>query len=275
VNVNVDSVITQSQLTETASPTEIENTDTTTENNNTTIENLPKPNEADITNVDYITLHEKTYKDFEGEWVRIAGIASNIHENDNAISFRENLSTTLLGATDNVYVTGIDFSAFNVNKGDYVTIVGIVKPLKVLGQISIDNAFIEDVGENSKILHEELIKQARQAILDSAIKISAVDLAREYEENEVRANNNYKGKLLLVTGTVESIDSGIFNSVSITLNDGNRYSFSHPMFSFREQAEKDKVAQLNIGDYVTILGTASKSSVLGRAMIDDCIFICR
>lgn len=47
--------------------------------------------------------------------------------------------------------------------------------------------------------------------------MSAVQLGRDYDANEVAADDKYRGQTLLVTGTVESIDKDMFDSLVLHL----------------------------------------------------------
>jgi len=54
-----------------------------------------------------------------------------------------------------------------------------------------------------------------------SIQISAHDLYAAYEQNEIAADQKYKGQALSVTGTVESIDSDMTDDPVVRLSAGN------------------------------------------------------
>lgn len=81
-------------------------------------------------------------------------------------------------------------------------------------------------------------------LLADGIEISAADLVREYEANEVRADGKYKGKILKVSGTVTDFRSG-----AVRLGVGN-----NSVDVYVAKTEIEKVAALNKGDTVTVVG---------------------
>jgi ribosomal protein L40E len=53
--------------------------------------------------------------------------------------------------------------------------------------------------------------------------ITAVQLAKEYEENELLADRNYKGKLLEISGVIDDIGTDILGTAYFTLKTDNYY----------------------------------------------------
>jgi len=89
------------------------------------------------------------------------------------------------------------------------------------------------------------------------IKITAAQLVSEYQENGVKADNQYKGKLLEVTGTVRNIDKDLLDTVFITLNGGGDWSLNDVQCYFKDKEEIEKVAELSKGQTVTVIGTCN------------------
>lgn len=84
---------------------------------------------------------------------------------------------------------------------------------------------------------------------DGSVSVGAVQLWREYQENEVAADNQYKGKRLRVTGTVVSVERDADGSPVLHLLSGN------PIF--RTMATLDRAfipdaARLRKGDQVVV-----------------------
>jgi len=57
-------------------------------------------------------------------------------------------------------------------------------------------------------------------------RISATQLAAEYETNESAANEKYKGKIILVTGIISEIYRGFLYTPYVQLEGGVRCHFS-------------------------------------------------
>lgn len=90
--------------------------------------------------------------------------------------------------------------------------------------------------------------------VEVAIQISAKDLLNAYDENELNADNQYKDKLLEVTGFVDDVGTDVLDDVYVTLGDGDEFSFTTVQCYFKDKEEIDKVATLKSGDEITIIG---------------------
>jgi len=91
------------------------------------------------------------------------------------------------------------------------------------------------------------------------IKISAEDLSKAYESNEITANDRYKGETLIVTGKmgITNTEVGSFHFLDAPL-----------VVCFAEQ--KDEVSQLKIGQTVTMKGKCT-GSVMGFVTLMNCV----
>lgn len=88
-----------------------------------------------------------------------------------------------------------------------------------------------------------------------AIKVSAIALATAYKDNEVAADAKYKGKIVEVTGIVDTIGKDILSTPYITLSTG-QYSFEsiQCMFSKSDEAQ---LANVTKGKSMTLRGEVS------------------
>lgn len=94
----------------------------------------------------------------------------------------------------------------------------------------------------------------------SYIEVSATDLLAAYDENTVSADNQYKGQLLKVTGTVGSIGKDILDDAYVTLTNDNEYSIISVQCYFAKD-NLDGISTLKEGDVVTITGTCEGSTL--------------
>jgi tRNA_anti-like/GYF domain 2 len=99
----------------------------------------------------------------------------------------------------------------------------------------------------------------------SPISVTALALAQAYEDNEVAADNMYSGKVLTVTGIVQSIDT-IFGSTSVTLA-GKEMSIVSVQ-CFVDDSQKGSVARLKKGQTVTVQGVGDGKSL--NVHLKDC-----
>jgi hypothetical protein len=101
---------------------------------------------------------------------------------------------------------------------------------------------------------------------EPVIEITPSELYNAYEENEVAADNEYKGKKVRITGTIEDIGKDILDDVYITINAGD---YDEIQCYFENQKQIDKVATLKSGEEVTIVGECSGLSIL-NVVLQNC-----
>jgi hypothetical protein len=85
----------------------------------------------------------------------------------------------------------------------------------------------------------------------SPIWVEASDLQSEYDANEVAADQKYKGKILAVTGTVDSIGKDIVDTPYVTLKTAKLIATVQCMFTERDA---DDLATIQKGDKVVVKG---------------------
>ena len=112
----------------------------------------------------------------------------------------------------------------------------------------------------------ENLDQSPKVTSDSnpSITISASKLYREYNENEIAADEKYKGKIIEVTGVIRDIGNDIMDNAYITLV-GNEY-FGDIQCYFNE---KSVVAKLSKGKRITVIGSCS--GLMINVQINNCI----
>ncbi len=97
---------------------------------------------------------------------------------------------------------------------------------------------------------------ASNAPAEKPILVTSKALAKDYDENELAADEKYKGKQLLVSGKVANIAETMGN-VTVTLEGHER--LKDVMCSFIE-SEKGNVAKLKKRQQVTLIGTGDGST---------------
>lgn len=110
---------------------------------------------------------------------------------------------------------------------------------------------------------------AAKAEMTGAVQVTAAALFHAYEANEVSADEQYKGKKLLVTGTVASIDKGGITGEAILLKLTTPNQFLSVTASMEDE-EKPKTMKLAKGDAVKVLCTGGAMKVIGFIQISDC-----
>lgn len=98
-------------------------------------------------------------------------------------------------------------------------------------------------------------------------KTTAQQLYKDYEANEVAADEKMKGKLIEISGTVDSIDKDAFDNIVVHLKTGD--AFSAAMVGMKD-SEKQKAIALKKGAKITAT-CESSSRVMGSPALRDCI----
>jgi len=103
---------------------------------------------------------------------------------------------------------------------------------------------------------------------EKAESVSAMALWRAYQANEVAADDDFKGKLLEVTGEVAKIDKDFMDDIVVNLRSGNQFMATH---AYVEDSEKSAAKHLSKGDTVTLRCTGG-GMIIGSPVLRDCTF---
>ena len=101
-------------------------------------------------------------------------------------------------------------------------------------------------------------EEAEQADIDIAdrpieVRVTATRLMEDYENNTVAANQQYNGKVLAVSGTVESVSGGTEgDALYVQLRTGD-FSFTSVRCYFAPN-RRNEVTAINKGDRVVLRG---------------------
>lgn len=101
------------------------------------------------------------------------------------------------------------------------------------------------------------------------VSVNAADLFKEYEANEVAADERLKGKIVQVSGTVQAIDKDAFDKINVKLRTANEFM---PMHLSMKDSEKAAAIVLKKG--VKVLARCEKiSRIIGSPIGSDCTFV--
>lgn len=104
--------------------------------------------------------------------------------------------------------------------------------------------------------------------MEPELSISATELINAYNENEVKADKMYKGKIVEVNGIVDGIDSDMDDKAVVRLSDGDEFSI-YTVSCRIDDDNQNKACELEKGQNVTIVGEAD-GEVIGMPFIKDC-----
>lgn len=117
---------------------------------------------------------------------------------------------------------------------------------------------------SARVEDEKKIVTQKAKAKANPINVTAPQLVQEYKDNEVRADNKYKGKWLKVSGTVSKIGKDILNKPFITISSGEKYGISSVQCYFKNT----DLSQLNIGDGVSVTGKCEGKMM--NILLRDC-----
>jgi hypothetical protein len=124
------------------------------------------------------------------------------------------------------------------------------------------------LGTLGALLSDQETATAQETIQPSAPRAVNVDpgtLVDAYQENQVAADQKYKGKRLRVYGPVDSVTNGMFGGVDVSIRPRGFFSVS---CHFR--AADQRIAGLRSGSYVTMVGSCRNGTTLG-VHLQDCV----
>ncbi|WP_418187297.1 OB-fold protein [Aliarcobacter lanthieri] len=132
-------------------------------------------------------------------------------------------------------------------------------------ELNIFKILIED--EIEGVINNDDTMIVSSGILKLPTSITVDKLQREYVKNEVKADEQYKNKILLVSGKIDSIQKDAFNNMNLKLIGGDN------MFLYPTAQVEDKytgwVASLNKGNNVKLV-CKNKGFIISMVQLGDC-----
>jgi hypothetical protein len=160
--------------------------------------------------------------------------------------------------------------------GFFIRLVKTISALITLGILAsiagtcvVCGKAVNDVSEG-RTNERQAVQRAGQAGQTEIqiVEVSAVQLERNYADNEVAADAQYKDKVLRVSGTVDEIRKDILDEPVLTLRARNQFNTVH--CSFDGDGANASLASLRKGQKVTVRGLGS-GYILGSPMIKRCV----
>ena len=99
--------------------------------------------------------------------------------------------------------------------------------------------------------------------------ITASELLAVYEENEIAADAQFKGKILDITGEIADFSIGLFNTQTLTFGDGSLFALKSVNCTFSDE-EAEKLIPLRKGQTVTARGKVDDMMMGMWLEVDSC-----
>lgn len=133
----------------------------------------------------------------------------------------------------------------------------------VVGTCAMCGKAVSDVAVEHR---EAKVEETRAVANDTPIEVTADVLDRAYDDNVVAADAAYKGRVLLVSGTVSRIDTDFSNDPVVILK--SRTTLGGVRCSF--DGGKEAVAQLRRGAKVVLAGVGH-GEIIGSPQLKRCV----
>lgn len=148
-----------------------------------------------------------------------------------------------------------------------VVVLGIFGGILLLGIVSATlHGSPSSTSNTSTTRSGSTSSTTRSSRSGPAVTVGAAQLWTDYQNNEVAADEKYKGRLLLVTGTIASIDKDAFDNMVVRLQSPNQFMNVHAKL---EDSEKSEAARLSKGQKVTVKCEGG-GMIIGSPMLRDC-----
>lgn len=103
-----------------------------------------------------------------------------------------------------------------------------------------------------------------------AIKVTALELSTAYKDNEVAADQQYKGKTVEVSGTVDTIGKDILDTPYIAFA-GEQYAIIDRVQCMFSKSDESQLATVKKGQKITLRGEVSGK--MGNVIVNGCSIV--
>ena len=148
----------------------------------------------------------------------------------------------------------------------YLT-VGFLVMLYYNGESNKVNKLADD--PNLKLNSDVIEPQRSERPKNVPIEVSSIDLSKEYEQNEAKADSMFKNKTLYVTGVVVDITKDLFDNTRVMLNSRNQ--FLHVNALIVKENEQNAI-ELVKGSKIKLRCTGN-GAIIKAPMLNDCEFL--
>jgi len=170
-----------------------------------------------------------------------------------------------------IFFIPLIFSWFTLRKG-HTTKAKVISFLWLAVSIAIIGA--QDGTKSNKTTSISSTTQSTSASPVKAKKQEQItqvgirEILSAYKNNEVGADNRYKGKLVQVTGIVDDIKKDLFDNLYVTLGTGAQFEIPQ-IQAFFDDSMNNQLAQLNKGGQLTVV--CRVDGLMMNVLAKDCI----
>ena len=116
---------------------------------------------------------------------------------------------------------------------------------------------------------EKKLTSAPASAPENVVEVSAQKMAKDYDQNEARADSIYKGKLIKITGVISSISKDLYDNTVVSLKGVNMFADVHAEINKNEES---KAINLLKGSKI-VMQCRSKGEVVKSPMLGECVIM--
>ena len=154
---------------------------------------------------------------------------------------------------------------FSNKHGLILSLVGIIILAIIFGSVSAAQNSTKVNGQKSSSAQSNQNTAVQQT---PAMQVTATQLAADYKANQVAADAKYKGKVIEVSGTIDTIGEDIMNNPYVSLDDGDIITSVQCSFNQSDQAQ---LASLQKGAQINLEGTVQGDVV--EVSLNNCSIV--
>lgn len=159
------------------------------------------------------------------------------------------------------------FSWFTLRKG-HSTLSRVVALLWAGSTI----LFIGGVNQGSEMIRKAELRAANVNVQEpeseSVTKVNIRDILADYSNNEIGADNKYKGTVIEVSGTVSSIKKDILDSLYVTIGTGKQFEIPE-IQAFFDDSMNSRLGELQKGQRLTV--TCRVEGLMMNVLLKNCL----
>lgn len=123
-------------------------------------------------------------------------------------------------------------------------------------QESVDDTKKETVNTETKEIKDE-----KQNISDEYINITSTELIEAYNENQVKCKQTYDGKMIKVTGKVDSVGTDILGATYVCLGHDTEFTFVGIQCYAKDNETINQISELKEDDLIVVTGKGECGSL--------------
>jgi len=108
-----------------------------------------------------------------------------------------------------------------------------------------------------------------EKVITPDLIVTAGEILEVFDANEIKGKQTYTDKFAEITGVVGTVGE-VLGSTYVTLGTGADFELITLQCFFKDKDEINKLAEINKGDTITVLGTIGEKSI--NISVDDCTF---